>query len=245
MSSPDQRTDSILRQPVIGKHVRRLPGLMTPSAHRSPSEEAENNASNTRAVLREQFAAELSALKDEARQQGIAAARQEAVAALRAAEEEQIRQLQQKEAVLRKAIQQEREQLMDLVTAVRAHHEKMIPELEPVVARLALIVVAKLLGQHQVSRPLVADLAIHAIEEYRLGTLVKIRVAAVDYACIQADEAASELLQCVHIDHDLEAGSCLIDYGSGELDASLATQWAVIQAMILQAASGAGRVVSA
>lgn len=245
MSSLDPRTDSILRQPVIGQHVRRLPGLMTPLAHRSPSEEAESNASKTRAVLREQFADELSALKDEARQQGISAARQEAVAALRAAEEEQTRQLQQKEAVLRKTIQQERKQLMDLVTAVHAHHEKMIPELEPVVARLALIVAAKLLGQHQVSKLLVADLARHAIEEYRLGALVKIRVSAVDYACIQAEEAESELLQCLHIDHDLAPGSCLIDYGSGELDASLATQWTAIQAMILQAASGAGRVVSA
>lgn len=245
MSSPDPRTDSILRQPVIGPHMRRLPGLMTQSAHRPSSEVAESNASNARAVLSEQFAAELNVLKDEARQQGIAAARQEAAAALRAAQEEQTRQLQQKEAVLRKAIQQEREQLQDLVTAVRAHHEKMIPELEPVVARLALIVVAKLLGQHQVSRSLVVDLAMLAIEEYRLGTLVKIRVAAADYACIQADESAGELLQCMHIDHELAPGSCLIDYGSGELDASLATQWTAIQAMLLQAASGAGRVVSA
>ncbi len=245
MSSPESRVDSILRQPVIGPHVRRLPGLMTPSAHLSVCDVADNSASNARALLREQFAAELNVLKDEARQQGIAAARQESEAALRAAEEEQICQLNQKEAVLRKAIQQERAQLMGLVAAVRAHHETLIPELEPVVARLALMVVAKLLGQHQVNRLLVVDLAMQAIEAYRLGALVKIRVAAVDYACIQADESAGELLQYVHTDHDLAPGSCLIDYGSGQLDASLATQWAAIQTVVLQAASGEGRVVSA
>lgn len=245
MSNPESHTDSILRQPVVGQQVRRLPGLMTQPAHNVASEATENEASNALALLRKQFAAELSALKNEARQQGIAAAREEVEASLRAAKEEQALQLQQKEAILRKAIQQEREQLMNLATSVRTHYEQIIPELEPVVARLALMVVAKLLGQHQANRSLVADLAMHAIEEYRLGTRVKIRVSAVDYACIHACEAAGALLQCTQIDHELAPGSCLIDYGSGELDASLAAQWAVIQTMILQAASGAGRVVSA
>jgi flagellar biosynthesis/type III secretory pathway protein FliH len=187
---------------------------------------AAREPSNVLASLREQFAAELKALRDEARQQGIAAARQEA------------------EAALRKAIQQEREHLMALVTAVRAQHEQMIPELEPVVVRLALMVVTKLLGQHQAARPLVADLAIQAIEAYRLGTLVQISVAPADHARIQAQEIASELFQHLQIDHELAPGSCLIDYGRGQLDVSLATQWATLQTMMLQAASGAGHVVS-
>lgn len=217
MSSPDSRTDSILRQPVIGSQVRRLPGLRTQLAHRSSSEETECNASNARAVLLEQFATELAVLKEEARQQ---------------------------EVVLRKGIEQERSQLMALVTAIRAQHEQLIPELEPVVARLALMVVAKMLEQHQVDRPLVADLAKHAIEVYRLGTRVQIIVATEDHACIQAHESSRELRQYLQIDHELTPGSCLIDYGSGQLDVSLATQWAAIKAVVLQAASGASRVVS-
>lgn len=241
MSNPD----SILRQPVVGPHVRRLSGRMVTVSHQPAIEITESEPLSTLALLREKFAAELNDLREEARQYGIATARQEADVALRTAQEDQARQLQQKEELLRQDIQHEREQLMDLVMAVRTHHEQMIPEMEPVVARLALMVVTKLLGQHQSARPLVADLATHAIETYRLNTLVRINVAAEDYACIQAHEPAGELLPCLQIDHELIPGSCLIDYGSGQLDASLMTQWEAIQAMLTQSESGAGRVVSA
>lgn len=242
MSGPDLRGDSILRQPVVGSNARRLPGLAASApAPVVPGHEARPLLDS----LREQFATELAALQDEARQQGIAIARKEAEAALRVAKEEQVRQLQQKEDVLRKAIQKEQQHLADLVAAVRERHEQIIPDMEPVVARLALAVAAKLIGQHQVARPLVADLAAQAIEEYRLGKLVQVRVAAADYEHIQAQEPAGELLQHLQVDHQLMPGSCQIDYGSGQLDADLDTQWAAIKVVVLGDQTGAGRVVSA
>lgn len=245
MSNPNVRTDSVLRQPVIGPQVRRLSGSTVQSAHRVSTEAEKTEPLNALALLREQFAIELGVLRDEAHQQGLAIARQEAAVEIRAAKEEHVRQLQQKEDELRKAVQLEREQLTDLVASIRAHHEQIIPDLEAVVVRLALLVVAKLLGQHQVDRPLIADLAKHAIEAYRLGALMQIKVALVDYESIQAHAPADELLQYIQADHELAPGSCLIDYGCGQLDASLATQWAAIQATLLQSASGANRVAGA
>jgi len=245
MSRPETRVDSILRQPQIGPQLRRLPGLIVPGAQGTPTELSAQTPSSVLASLRATFATELAELGEEARLQGMRAAHQEADTALCNARETLTGQLQKQEALLRNAVQQEFAHLAALITAVRARYEQLIPELEPVVARLALIVTTRLLGQLHIERPLVADLAKHAIEEYHLVTPLQISVAAEDHALILAHTPADELLQHLRIHHELAPGSCLIDYGSGQLDASLATQWAALQSHVLQTASGAEHVASA
>lgn len=245
MSSPDLRGDSVLRQPAVASGGRRLPGFADRAAAVSASKTQGSDAQQLLVSLREQFASELAVLKEEARLQGAAAARKEAEEALRVAKADLTRQWQQKEDEQRQAMEQSQQHVMALATALRERHEQVTAEMEPIVSRLALTVAAKLIGQHQVARPLVVDLATQAIEAYRLGTVVQVRVAAADYDRIQLQYPAEELLQFLKVDHQVEPGSCLIDYGRGQLDASLETQWAAIKAVVLQTQTGAGRVVSA
>jgi len=245
MSRPDLRTDNILRQRQLDPEVRRLPGLILPEAQAATAEQSAQQSANVRESLRAAFAAELAELEEEARLRGIVAAQREASSALQSASDALTRQFQKQEAVLRNASEQERSQLMALIAAVRTRYEQLMPELEPVVTRLALIVTARLLGQRQIEGPLVAELAKHAIEEYRLAAPFQISVAAEDHAFILAHATADDLRQHLRIDHALVPGSCLIDYGSGQLDASLAIQWAALQAVVLQAASGGDHVVNA
>ncbi|MCZ4335768.1 hypothetical protein O4H51_23405, partial [Aeromonas hydrophila] len=79
------------------------------------------------------------------------------------------RQWQKKESALRLALEQEQQRLSDLAQALAKHSEQALEAMQPVVGRLALAVVMRVLGQHLVSRPLVADLAAQAVEQYRLS----------------------------------------------------------------------------
>lgn len=232
----------VLRQPQQSLGTRRLPGLHSGA---TPATAAPDTRSHTLDSLRSTFAAELALLADEARQKGLAEARQAASKALAEQQQEQARQWQKKESALRLELEQEQQRLADLAQALAEQSQQALAAMEPVVGRLALALVMRVLGQHLVSRPLVADLAAQAIEQYRLSEPLRIRVSAADYASLTANALDGGRLACFQIDHDAAVGSCLIDFGAGQLDAGLETQLAAIKQVLLQDAQGEGRVAHA
>lgn len=245
MQEPDPKITAdagVLRQPQQSLGTRRLPGLHSGVVAPTATPDAR---SHTLDSLRSTFAAELALLADEARQSGLAAARDAASKALAEQQQEQSRQWQKKESALRLALEQEQQRLSDLAQALTKQSEQALEAMQPVVGRLALAVVMRVLGQHLVSRPLVADLAAQAVEQYRLSEPLRIRVSAADYASLTANAAEEGRLACFQIDHNAAVGSCLIDFGAGQLDAGLETQLAAIKQALLQDTQGEGCVAHA
>lgn len=246
MVGPEQQeaTAAILRQPTQGVGTRRLPGLDNPGAVVEAARP--DSQAQTMAALRTNFATELASLEREARVKGLAEARQEAAkelaSTLAKAQEEQALQWQKKEESLRLDLEGERLGLADLAGELRKQSEQLIAAMEPIVGRLALAVVIRLLGQHLVSRALVADLAAQAVEEYRLSEPVRIRVSAADFESIRSSASQGTLLASFQVDHEADVGSCMIDYGSGQLDAGLDTQLATLKELLLPRVQGDGCV---
>jgi len=52
------------------------------------------------------------------------------------------------------------------------------------------------------------------------------------------------LLGVLQVDPDAVAGSCVIDFEGGQLDAGLDTQWAKVKALLLSDTLGDSRVAS-
>lgn len=217
---------SILRQPSKGLGKRRLPGR--PGVALEAVAEAPMLDQ-----LRQAFAAELDELRARAWQEGLDAARAEAATelagALHKSASEQTTLLLKKEQALEKNMAAQCARLESVLVELKAGSERVIGDLQGVVARLAYAVLLKLLGRHQASRSLVADLAAHAVDEYRLAGPLRIRVAAEDHASIVASGIEASLLATLQVDHDLPTGSCWIDYGKGVLDASLDAQLSALR----------------
>ena len=116
MQESDSKAPSdmaVLRQPQQGLGTRRLPGLHGGAAAQVAEPPAR---SHTLDSLRSAFAAELALLADEARQEGLATARQAASKALAEQQQEQSRQWQKKESALRLALEQEQQRLSELAS---------------------------------------------------------------------------------------------------------------------------------
>lgn len=239
MPSPETVAECVLRQPVMVQKVRRLPGLMP-----TPPQVSVPETVSVLTTLREQFATELNMLRDEACQLGLAAASKKAEADLHAIREEQARHWQESAKDLRLDSLQERSQLIALISAIQVRHDQLVSDLEPVVTRLALLVTSRFLGHYPGDRCLVADLARQAIETHRLEQPFQISLAVSDHACLLAHESGIGIRPFLNIDPALSPGSCRIDFGHGQLDASLKTQWAALEEKLLQAEQGGRHVGS-
>ncbi|VVM79510.1 hypothetical protein PS664_02209 [Pseudomonas fluorescens] len=222
---PGQAT--VLRQPGPGVGGRRLPAL-DPVGRVEPV----LTPSPTLEVLRTTFAQELEDLHQQSRAAGLAQARTEFAkqAATELAQQQQ--GWQKEEAALRGALESQRLQLVELASQLEKQGSQMIASMTPVVGRLALAVVVRLLGQHAPGRSLVADIAGQAIEEYQLQAPLRIRIAAVDYAALQARLQDEPSLALFQPDPAAAPGSCLIDHGIGQLDAGLDTQIVALKALL-------------
>ena len=219
--------NTVLRQPGQGAGGRRLPvmgpaGSVDPVVTPSPALE----------VLRAKFAQELADLHEQSRAAGLAQARNEFAkqAATELAQQQQA--WLKKEAALREALEAQRLQLVQLTSQLETQGAQMIASMTPTVGRLALAVVVRLLGQHAPGRSLVADMARQAIEEYQLQAPLRIRVAALDYTTLQARMQDDPRLALFQPDPAAPPGSCLIDHGTGQLDAGLDTQLAALKALL-------------
>ncbi|MFD2642014.1 FliH/SctL family protein [Pseudomonas japonica] len=233
MTEREAPSSSILRQPEQRSAGRRLPGLHTPQAAAPSVAQPSESREQTLAGLRQAFAAELAQLEEQARQRGLAAAREDSAKALAQREQELTRRAKEQEAALDKRLEQHGQQLGELTRALDQERQQLLQALEPVAARLALSVVTRLLGQHAASRPLVADLAAQAIDEYRLGEPLRIRVSASDHARLRGLLDDEQALAAFQLDPQAKVGSCLIDHGLGRLDAGLDTQLDAIRAALL------------
>lgn len=223
----------ILRQPAQTTGKRRLP-------ERTPGLQPAATASL--AQLRELFAADLQLLKEEAWQQGMEAAQADSARALSEAQhahtQRQAALLEAQQQALAQKAAAQAAQLAQAVTALDNGATQLLAHMPDVVGRLAYAALLKLLGRHQAQRPLVADLAAHAVEEYRLGSALRIRLSAGDHAAVLAVGAPSTLLGNLQVDPELAPGSCVIDYGLGMLDASLDRQLQALRRLLIPALAG-------
>lgn len=237
MAERPEDSSAILRQPAQVGAARRLPGR--PVTMAEPTSELDRLAQ-----LRLAFADELAALEAEARQQGLQAGRAEAAAEaakrLEKAQDEQRGRLLEQELEQRRVAEEQFRALAGLLHKLEEEQGRIIEGMAPVVERLTLATLAKLLGHKQVLATLVADLAAHAIEEYRLEGVLKVRISAEDHARLSMDEAIGPSLTRFQVDRRLAPGDCWIDYGQGSLDASLDTQLAVLRAHLLVSPGNGG-----
>lgn len=232
----------VLRQPVMADAVRRLPAFSPRGPEPKPAVPADDR--QLLAQLRQQFADELAQLREESRQQGLAVARQEAEASLRKLKDDAARQAQQEADKLRQSLTEEQRKLAVLVAGLQEEQARLSQAMAPVIGRLALLVAVKLLGQHQQSRSLVADMVAQALDSYRLQTPIRVHVSASDFERIQQSDEQGGLLDMLVADASLGPGDCLIDHGAGRLEAGLDIQWEALKQALL-AAPGADHVADA
>ncbi|MNT52376.1 Flagellar assembly protein FliH [compost metagenome] len=135
---------------------------------------------------------------------------------------------------MRASLETERLQLAQLVEALRLQQKQLMPAMEPLVGRLALAVVTRLLGQHTDTRSLVADLARQAIEEYQLSGPMRVRVARADYETLLRLAPDDALLTSFLVDPQASVGSCLIDFEGGQLDVGVQTQLAKAASVLIE-----------
>ncbi|KWU52862.1 FliH/SctL family protein [Pseudomonas palleroniana] len=231
---PGQHT--VLRQPGQGAGGRRLPMMGAASV------DPVTAASPTLEVLRTTFAQELADLHQQSRADGLAQARNEFAKQAATEQAQQQQAWLKKEAVLREALESQRLQLVELASQLEKQGAQIIASMTPAVGRLALAVVVRLLGQHAPGRSLVADMAGQAIEEYQLQAPLRVRIAASDYATLQSCMQEDPLLALFQPDPAATPGSCLIDHGTGQLDAGLDTQLAALKALLASDKGGDANV---
>lgn len=224
--------DTVLRPQAGSLGSRRLPVAQPVGAVMAPSPDEPDLAH-----LRALFADELAQLEQEVKTRALADARQIAEQELAAAQEKQRREWlaeREQHAVQHTQSQeQHKHQLITLMQALETQRIEMAQSLEPVVGRLALATVMRVLGRHAVEHALIAELASRAVEEYRLSSPLRISVAHADYRRIIAGGGDLALKSMLHIDHEAMPGSCTIDFGVGQLDAGLDTQLSAIKVALL------------
>lgn len=194
--------------------------------------------------LRATFAQELAVLEEEVRARALAEARKTADHELATAREKLQAELMAKLAeqlqAQQQSMEQQRLQLKALIEQLEAQQAQMSTAMEPIIGRLTLAVVLRLLGRHIAEHVLVADLATHAVEQYRLSQPLRIRVAEADYHSILAGSEDTALKAALQVDHDAVVGSCTIDFGAGQLDAGLETQLDALKRALLGEEQGSG-----
>jgi flagellar biosynthesis/type III secretory pathway protein FliH len=194
-------------------------------------------------TLRESFALELAEIERESREKGLLEGSRQAHTQMSEALAHQEQQWLKKEASLRTALETERLQLARLVEALGTQQKQLMEAMEPSLGRLVLAVVTRFLGQHAETQPLIADLAKQTIEEHQLVGPMRIRVAREDYETLLRLAPDDALLASFQVDPQASPGSCLIDFGGGQLDVGVQTQLANVAAVLTE--RGDGRVAGA
>lgn len=246
MSAPESSAGAVVRTETRSLGTRRLPLAQSAELADAP---ASVQRQPDLASLRATFAGELAVLEDEVRTRALAEARQAAELELVDAREklqaELSAKLSEQMQVQQQAMERQRAQLEALIGELEAQRGRMAETMEPVIGRLTLAVVLRMLGRHAAERVLVADLATHAVEQYRLDHPLHIRVAEADYHSILASSADPALKAALQVDHDAAVGSCIIDFGVGQLDAGLETQWDALKQLLLATEQESGEHVAA
>lgn len=237
----------VLRSPSQVRGVRRLPLVSqsdAPTAGLQIDVSTPVDIQDEQPDLRAIFAEELATLAAEARadavEQGRAQAQRELAAAREKLQAELTADFASQLENERQQLGIQREQLATLMDALEAQREGLVEAMLPTVVRLSTAVVLRMLGSHATSRALVGDLARHAIDEYRLTGDLRVLVSEADYQAILDGNDEQAFTGMFQVDHEAAPGSCVIDFGTGSLDASLNTQLDTLRAALMKA--GGGRV---
>lgn len=209
---------AVLRQPIMGTGTRRLPGPSVPVPPVKNDVVAAPDQNAIRNQLREQFADELMQLQKEASQRGLATARE---------------QWQAEEKKLKQAFLDQQSQFKSVVESLQKAQAELLQSMEPMIGRLALLATLKLLGQHQQLRPLVPDMVAQTLDTYRLEGPLRIHLSAVDYEQVKSSGLHESLLAHLVSDANLVSGNCVIDHGTGRLEAGLEVQWDALKKALL------------
>lgn len=188
---------------------------------------------DVRVTLREHFAEELEALRDESRRQG-----------RQAAEADFKTSLQQHEAEFEKQLAAEQDRrdreakaavaaLAQLADGLRQEAAALRLAAEGAALEIAYQAVLKLLGREATERELLVSLVAQALHEHRLGGPVTVQVAPSDAARLQG--VCVEGIDAVFVANaELVPGDCRIAFGEGRLDAGLAQQLTRLRDLFLE-----------
>jgi|GEM_PF-2871051 len=239
-NSKPKHNSTVLRQPII-ETGRRLGAQHTSPAVTvdvvSQSTIEKNDAASMMASLRQNFSSQLATLEEEARQRGLKKAAEESVVVLHQLKEQMTAKWAEEEQKKRQLLAEEQKKLAALYQNIQNQKEKILTAMEPTVIELSFEIVAKILGKKAVERSVIAELAEQAIDRYRLKSLLKIYIARADFEYLAKQENHNELMSYYQIDEHASVGSCIIDFGTGSLDASLETQLKAIRDLLLQGRS--------
>jgi flagellar biosynthesis/type III secretory pathway protein FliH len=185
------------------------------------------------ASLREAFADELEQLREESRQEGRRAAEVERQATLQKLEENYETQLKVDRAQQEARLAAECARLQALAAELQRQGPVLQSEAEAAALEIAFQTVTKLLGQHRAEKPWLADLVAQALKAHRVSGPVTVRIAADDFALLKGGEDAGMAIEFT-ADPALKPGDCLIGFGEGRVDASLAKQLDRIRDIFLE-----------
>lgn len=244
LSEPGEE-GQVLRSPSPVRGVRRLPLASQSQAvvadfqvDAEPAIDIQNEQPDLRVIFAEELAALTTEVRTEAVAQGKAQAERELAAARENLQAELTADFASQLESERQKLDIQREQLTTLMGALKAEREGLVEAMFPTVVRLSTAVVLRLLGSHATSRTLVGDLARHAIDEYRLDGSLRVLVSEADYHAIVDSGDEQTFIDMFHIDREAVVGSCVIDFGTGLLDASLNTQLDTLKAVLMKAGGG-------
>lgn len=235
--SPPVASAMILRKPgqIYGR--RRLPGLERDSLGNAFTSDLNNDPSaedsKVRETLSHVYAIELDELKEEARQRGLREGQIESQEILGEIQTNFERKLEEKGAILSAELNQERQKFIDLVAALEKQKLEFMADMQPEIGRVVAIVCAKILGRHAIDHALITDMAKQAIIEHQISPIC-IYVSAEDYERTRRYPGGEDVLAILKVDQNAEVGSCVIDFGTGQLDASLERQIQSLKAILLK-----------
>lgn len=136
-------------------------------------------------------------------------------------------------------------QARDLYCQAIQERQKLIDSTEPELARLAISIAEKIIGEEiHNSGDVIMGVVKEALGDMKDREDVRIRVSPDDYHIVNADRTAlSQMVEGLKdfelvIDSKVEAGGCIIETNLGNIDARLSTQLQAIRAMFERIANG-------
>jgi len=185
------------------------------------------------------FAAELEALRDEAREQGYregyAAGSSQALDEGRRSDERRQSEHDDVLASLRSEVERLQRLLKQLDDDVRA----ALQDMEPLALEIAFASLTRVIGSADHYRDVLAAVVTQAIDTMdRQSEALRVSMRSEDLDAIKGLCQPPGWLACARADRSLEPGSCVVEIGPRGLDASLLQQLEALRACLIQVCDG-------
>lgn len=210
--------DTIIRAAALSGVAHRLErGARAPAAQ--PGEQAREQHGEERERQHAEARAQVELILEAAREEAeLAAAALRAEAELRGYEEG----LARGELAGRAPLDEQREHFAALSAALVRSKAAVLADAEDAMVELAFAAVCKVVGEHAASAAGVAAMVRQHSARRHEREQVVVRLHPDDFALLQAGEEG--LADHCRADAGIELGGCIVDSGSGSLDARLETQ---------------------